>query len=40
MPQHQIDASYFSPDILEFIRLLHAQQVRYGVVAAKRSFAT
>ena len=35
MPQDQIDASYFSPDILEFIKLLHAQQVRYVVVGGE-----
>jgi hypothetical protein len=29
MPQDQIEASYFSPDILEFIKLLHAHEVRY-----------
>lgn len=35
MPSHQIDSSYFSPDILEFIELLHAHQVRYVVVGGE-----
>jgi len=35
MPQHQLEASYFSPDILEFIKLLHARQVRYVVVGGE-----
>lgn len=35
MPPDQIEASYFSPDILEFIKLLHAHQVRYVVVGGE-----
>lgn len=35
MPGDQLEGSYFSPDILEFIRLLHAQQVRYVVVGGE-----
>lgn len=29
MPRDQLEASHFSPDILEFILLLHAHDVRY-----------
>jgi hypothetical protein len=35
MPQDRLEATYFSPDILEFIRLLHAHQVRYVVVGGE-----
>ncbi len=35
MPRDQIDPAYFSPDILEFIELLHAHQVRYVVVGGE-----
>ncbi len=35
MPQDHIEASYFSPDILEFVRLLHQQKVRYLVVGGE-----
>jgi hypothetical protein len=35
MPRDQIEASYFSPDILEFIQLLHAHAVRYVVVGGE-----
>lgn len=35
MPSNPIEASYFSPDILEFIGLLHGHQVRYMVVGGE-----
>ena len=35
MPPDRIDAAYFSPDILEFIGLLHRHQVRYVVVGGE-----
>jgi hypothetical protein len=35
MPRDQLEASYFSPDILEFIVLLHAHAVRYVVVGGE-----
>ena len=35
MPPDQIDSTYFSPDILEFIQLLNAHQVRYVVVGGE-----
>jgi len=35
MPQDRIDASYFSPDIRDFIALLHHHQVRYVVVGGE-----
>jgi hypothetical protein len=35
MSPDQIEVSYFSPDILEFISLLHARQVRYMVVGGE-----
>ena len=35
MPLDQIDPSYFSPDILEFLELLHAHEVRYVVVGGE-----
>jgi hypothetical protein len=35
MPPDQLGAFYFSPDILEFIRLLHAHRVRYVVVGGE-----
>ena len=35
MPQDHVEASYFSPDILDFIRLLHTHQVRYLVVGGE-----
>lgn len=35
MPRDQLDASYFSPDILEFILLLHSHAVRYVVVGGE-----
>lgn len=35
MPPDEIDPAYFSPDILEFIELLHAHHVRYVVVGGE-----
>jgi hypothetical protein len=35
MPHDQIEASYFSRDILEFILLLHAHEVRYVIVGGE-----
>jgi hypothetical protein len=35
VPQDHIDASYFSPDILEFLQLLQRHQVRYLVVGGE-----
>jgi hypothetical protein len=35
MPRDQVEGGYFSPDILEFIKLLHAQKVRYVVVGGE-----
>jgi len=35
MSPAEVDAVSFSPDILEFIRLLHAHQVRYVVVGGE-----
>ena len=35
MPPTEVDAACFSPDILEFIRLLHAREVRYVVVGGE-----
>jgi len=35
MPHDRISAHYFSPDIREFIRLLHRHQVRYVVVGGE-----
>lgn len=35
MPQEHIDASYFSPDIRDFIALLSRYQVRYVVVGGE-----
>jgi hypothetical protein len=35
MPRDQIEGDYSSPDILEFIRLLHAHEVRYVVVGGE-----
>jgi hypothetical protein len=35
MPPQRIEESYFSPDTLEFIRLLHAHNVRYMVVGGE-----
>ncbi len=35
MPQDQLEASYFSPDILDFIKLLHVHRVRYVVVGGE-----
>jgi len=35
MPQDRIDASYFSPDIVDFIVLLHRHDVRYVVVGGE-----
>ena len=35
MPQDKLEASYFSPDILEFIKLLHVHRVRYVVVGGE-----
>jgi hypothetical protein len=35
MSPAEVDAASFSPDILEFIRLLHAHQVRYVVVGGE-----
>jgi hypothetical protein len=34
-PKNSIEASHFSPDILEFIRLLQAYQVKYVVVGGE-----
>lgn len=35
MPSEPVEASYFSPDILEFIRLLYDHKVRYVVVGGE-----
>jgi hypothetical protein len=35
MPRDQLEAWHFSPDILEFILLLHTQAVRYVVVGGE-----
>lgn len=35
MPSEKIDWSYFSPDILEFIELLHKHEVRYVIVGGE-----
>lgn len=35
MPTEQIDSEYFSPDIREFIALLHRHHVRYVVVGGE-----
>ena len=35
MPSDPIDADYFSPDIRDFITLLHRHQVRYVVVGGE-----
>lgn len=35
MPRDQLEASYFSPDILEFILLLHTHAIRYVVVGGE-----
>lgn len=35
MAPTEVDAACFSPDILEFIRLLHAHEVRYVVVGGE-----
>jgi len=35
MPRDQLEGSYFSPDILEFIGLLHSHAVRYVVVGGE-----
>lgn len=35
MPQDKIDASHFSRDICDFIRLLHKYQVRYVIVGGE-----
>lgn len=37
MPQDELEASYFSPGIQEFIRLLNAHRVRYVVVGGEAS---
>jgi hypothetical protein len=34
-PKSSIESSHFSPDILEFIRLINARQVRYVVVGGQ-----
>lgn len=34
-PKNSVEASHFSPDILEFIRLLQAHQVKYVVVGGE-----
>ena len=35
MPQEQLAASYFSPDILDFIKALHRHEVRYLIVGGE-----
>lgn len=35
MPQDRIDATHFSPDIQEFIRLLHTHRVRYVIAGGE-----
>jgi hypothetical protein len=37
MPSKAIDASGFSPDILEFIRLMEKHKVRYLIVGREAS---
>lgn len=35
MPQDRIDAAHFSPDIQEFLRLLHTRRVRYVITGGE-----
>lgn len=35
MPQDHLEATYFSPDILDFIKALHRREVRYLIVGGE-----